>query len=148
MHPFQSISYDKISNYILNLFNNLNVSVKIIHGYIDELLMVDNFNKNTDFFKFVLQFRQGSFYSFKCEGYFEYLVITKYYTPPVLCYTLKEIKLLLQHFKDANSYLNDIKDNNFAIKNEDFKKLLLDMQNLSIILNGLSEVINFYDLPS
>lgn len=148
MYPSDPISYDKISNYILNLFNNLNGNVKVIHGYIDELLMENNFNKNTDFLKFIFQFRQGSFHSFKCEGYLEYLVVTMYYTPPLLCYTLKEIEILIEHFREAAHWLNSIKSNSYAYKNEDFNKLLSELENQSVILNAISEVKKLYNLSS
>lgn len=146
MCPYSPESYDKINNYLLNLFINLNTSIKLINGIIDELLMVDKFNKNADFLKFVFQFRQGFFLSAKCEGCLEFMVITKYFTSTTLHYFINDAELVHKNLTNAISYIDNIETAAFATNNEDFKKLMTEIKSMCIIVNTLPTVLNLYNL--
>lgn len=145
MYPYIPNSCDKITGYLLNLIINLNTSIKLINGIIDELMMSNKFNKNADFLKFTFQFKQGFFHSIKCEGYLEYLVLTKYYTSQVIFYLVNETELVLKNLNKATEYLDNIKGTNYAADNKDFKKLADEIVNASNILNILPKVTKLYN---
>ena len=147
MYPFDPNSCDKISKYLFNLIANLNESIKFIDGIVDELLMSDKFNKNADFFKFILYFNQGSFSNFKCEGYMKCLIAAKFYTPSLLHYLLKEITVSLNHFDESFIYLNKLKVNYKTLNNGDFQKLLKEMNEFTTISRVIRDMTSLYNIP-
>lgn len=146
MYPFMPNSYDRTSKYLYNLIANSNECIKFINGIIDELLMSDKFNKNTDFLKFIISFNQGSFLNFKCEGYMECLIAAKFYTPDLLCYLLKEINTSLDHFNESFIYFDKLKTNYKILNNEDFEKLSAEMNNFTRICEVIRDVGNLYSI--
>ncbi|MDF2504661.1 MULTISPECIES: hypothetical protein [Clostridium] len=147
MYPFTPNSYDKTSKYLFNLIGNINECIKFINGVVDELLMVDKFNKSADFLKFIIHFNQGSFSSFKCEGYMECLIASKFYAPSLLCYLLNEIDISLNHFNESLIYLEKVKTNYRTLNNEDFKKLLEEMDSFTSISKVIKDVADLYNIP-
>lgn len=147
MYPFTPSSHDKTSKYLFNLIANLNECIKFIDGIVDELLMVEKFNRNTDFLKFIIYFNQGSFSNFKCEGYMECLIASKFYTPALLCYLLKEINISINHFNESFKYLDKLKVNYKTLNNEDFEKLLMEINKFTSIYKVVKDVASLYNVP-
>lgn len=145
MYPFTPNSHDKISKYLFNLISNSNESIKFINGIIDELLMLDKFNKSADFLKFIIYFNNGSFSSFKCEGYLKCLIASKFYTPSLLNYLINEISMCFNDFTQSFIYLDVLKSNYKTTVNEDFEKLLNEIDNFTNILKVIEDVISLYN---
>lgn len=51
----------------------------------------NNFSSNPEFQNFISCFQKGRYYHFRCQGYMECLVFTKYYSPFSLNYWLHEL---------------------------------------------------------
>jgi len=148
MYTFISNSQDKISKYLFNLISNLNESGKFINGIIDELLMVNKFNKNGHFLKFINHFNSGNFFMLKCEGYLKCLIDSKFYDPPLLAYFINEINMSLDKFSKCFVYFDTIKINYKAVANEDLDKLIKEINNFIGILKVIKDILKLYNLPS
>lgn len=146
MYPFIPNSYHRTSKYLFNLIANSNECIKFVDGIIDELLMSDKFNKNTDFLKFIISFNRGSFLNFKCEWYMKCLIAAQFYTPDLLCYLLNEINTSLDHFNESFIYFDKLKTNSKILNNEDFGKLLEEMNKLTRICHVIKDVASLFRL--
>lgn len=146
MNSVYTNSYKKISLYILNLINNFNEDIKFMDGIVDELLMVEKLNRNTDFLKFIVQLNESRYCSFKCQGYIECLTMTDYYVPPILCILMDELKLLINHYSKASNYLLDISLKFSTLENDDFEKLVNQIKSSAIFLNSIAELMKLYNL--
>lgn len=147
MYPSTSTSPDKISKYLFNLISNLNESTRFIKGIIDELLMVNKFNKNRDFLKFISHFNSASFSILKCEGYLKCLIDSKFYDPSILAYFINGTNISLDKFTKCFLYFNTIKINHKTITNEDLDKLIKEINSFTHTLTVIKDILKLYNIP-
>lgn len=147
MYPFTSNSQDKISKYLFNLINNLNESTRFINGIIDELLMINKFNKNGGFLNFINYFNSASFSILKCEGYIKCLIDSKFYDTSLLTYFINEANISLNKFTKCFVYFDTVKISYNTIANEDLDKLIKETDSLKRILKVIKDILKLYNLP-
>ena len=97
--------YDEISKHLLSLLYRFSNEIMRVNASIMEMQKNPAFNTNENFRLFVMNFNEGRYYHFQCQGYIECLVVTKCYTQHSVRYWIDRLfKPALDYFMRAKTY--------------------------------------------
>lgn len=139
--------YDQISMRMIGLLANFSKHILEIEKTINELLKEDKINKNPDFLQFISHFGQGRYYHFRCQGYMECLVGTKYYTAESICYWLNNLVTpASQHFMEALKHFERLKANPNIMSISEFRRLIEEIDEFKKISMEIMRTTKLYNL--